>query len=253
MTKEEKKEYYKEYQKEYYKANKGKKAESNKEYRVKNKEKIKEYRQENREYYKEYNKEYVKVNKDKIAEYLKANKDKIAECSKEYYKANKGKKAEYTKANKEKIAEYNKQYKKVNKDKIAEYQKEYQKKKRKTDPLYKLKHNLRSSSSRVWKGTTKSATTEKLLGCSYIEFRDYITAQFVGNMTWENYGDVWHVDHIIPLATIENVNQIELIESLCHYSNLQPLFSEDNLSKHDKLDYEYPAIYKTNLNHNSNK
>ena len=72
-------------------------------------------------------------------------------------------------------------------------------------------------------------------------------------MSWDNYGDAWHIDHIIPLATIKNVNQIELIESLCHFSNLQPLFADDNISKSDRLDYEYPAIYKTNLLHNSNK
>ena len=202
---------------------------------------------------KEYDKKYREKNKEKIKAYLEANKDKRAEYQKEYVKANKDKTAEYQKeyrkANKDKVAEYYK----VNKDKLVEYQIEYAKERRKTDPLYKLKLNLRRSSHRAWKGTTKPATTEKLLGCSYIEFRDYIQCQFVGNMDWENYGKLWHVDHIIPLAVIEDVSQTELISSLCYYSNLQPLFAEDNLSKNDKLDYEYTKIYKTNLKHNSNK
>ena len=72
-------------------------------------------------------------------------------------------------------------------------------------------------------------------------------------MTWENYGKVWHIDHITPLAVIKDIEQKELIESLCHFSNLQPLFAEDNISKKDRLDYQYPEIYKTNIFHNSNK
>jgi hypothetical protein len=139
------------------------------------------------------------------------------------------------------------------KEKKKEYYKAYVKEKRKTDPLYILSLILRRSIYRACKGEAKPKKTEELLGCTYNDFKDYIESQFVGNMGWENYGDAWHIDHIIPLAVIENVNQIELIESLCHFSNLQPLFAEDNRSKNDRLDYEYPAIYKTNLLHNSNK
>ena len=216
MTKEEKKEYYKAYR------------EANKE-RIK--EYSKQYREENREENREKNKEYYKAYREK-------NRDKVAGYSKTYREKNK-----------EKL----KQYREENRDKISEHQKEYRKKKLKTDPIFKLTKNLRTSSKRAWKGTTKPETTEKLLGCSYIEFRDYIESQFVGNMSWENYGDVWHIDHITPLAVIKDVSQKELIESLCHFSNLQPLFAEDNISKKDRLDYQYPAIYKTNLKHNSNK
>jgi hypothetical protein len=246
MTKEELKEYHK----AYYQANK----EKNKAYREANRDKIAEkkkaYYQANKEKLKEKRKGYYEANRDKITEYCKAyyeaNRDKLLENNKAYRKENRDKLAEYNK-------EYHKAYYEDNREHYIEYQKEYNKKKRKIDPLFKLKSNLRNASWKAFKGQAKNATTQKLLGCTYNYFKDYIESQFVGNMTWENYGDIWHVDHIIPLATIKNVNQIELIESLCHFSNLQPLFAEDNLSKKDKLDYEYPAIYKTNLLHNSNK
>jgi len=225
------------------------------------KEYNKAYREKNIERIKEIDKAYYEKNRDKIAEktkvYRKDNKERIKEYKKAYYENNKDKIAEknkdYRKDNKERIAEWNKAWREKNKDILLERKRAYENERRKTDPLFKLKCNLRASSGKAFKGKSKPATTEKLLGCSYNDFKDYIESQFVGNMSWNNYGDAWHIDHIIPLAVIENVNQIELIESLCHFSNLQPLLTSDNISKHDRLDYEYPAIYKTNLLHNSNK
>jgi len=51
-------------------------------------------------------------------------------------------------------------------------------------------------------------------------------------MTWENYGPVWHVDHIKPLASASG---IEEVMKLCHFTNLQPLWAEANRVKGAKL------------------
>ena len=51
-------------------------------------------------------------------------------------------------------------------------------------------------------------------------------------MTWENYGQ-WHLDHVKPLYLSEN--EEDLIK-LNHYTNLQPLWAEDNLKKNRKYD-----------------
>jgi hypothetical protein len=57
--------------------------------------------------------------------------------------------------------------------------------------------------------------------------------QFISGMTWENYGYYgWHVDHKIPLASAKTKE--ELIK-LCHYTNLQPLWMDENLSKGAKI------------------
>ena len=46
-------------------------------------------------------------------------------------------------------------------------------------------------------------------------------------MNWENRG-LWHIDHIIPLATAKTEDEIIRLN---HYTNLQPLWAIDNLKK----------------------
>jgi hypothetical protein len=53
-------------------------------------------------------------------------------------------------------------------------------------------------------------------------------------MSWENYGlKGWHIDHIKPLEKF-NLLDLEQLKRACHYTNLQPLWAEDNLSKGSK-------------------
>ena len=58
-------------------------------------------------------------------------------------------------------------------------------------------------------------------------------SQFTDGMTWDNWGKYgWHVDHKVPLSSAKTPD--ELIK-LCHYTNLQPLWAKDNLSKGAKI------------------
>jgi len=50
-------------------------------------------------------------------------------------------------------------------------------------------------------------------------------------MTWENYG-IWHIDHIIPLSSVSEESKIY---DLCYYTNLQPMWGNENLSKGKKI------------------
>jgi hypothetical protein len=168
---------------------------------------------------KEYNKEYYQSNKDKIKEYHQANKDKIKEYHKEYYQANK----EYKK-------EYLKEWREANK----EYSNEYKKNRRKTEPLFKLVSNLRARTYIAFKnkGYSKNTKTKEMLGIEWEVAKQHIERQFTKGMNWDNQGK-WHIDHIIPLAS---ANTEEQLIKLCHYTNLQPLWAEDNLTKSDKID-----------------
>ena len=77
----------------------------------------------------------------------------------------------------------------------------------------------------------KPNKSEILLGCNWLHFKEYFEKLFKPGMSWSNHGD-WHIDHIVPLSTGKNVNDII---KLCHHSNLQPLWATENLKKSDRI------------------
>lgn len=82
-------------------------------------------------------------------------------------------------------------------------------------------------------GRTKSSGTKKLIGCPIEILILHLESQFIEGMSWENYGPVWHVDHIKPCSNFDLSNP-EQQRACFNYSNLQPLFAADNLQKGDK-------------------
>jgi len=85
--------------------------------------------------------------------------------------------------------------------------------------------------SRVWqaiRGRTKSWPKE-VIGCGLDEFKEHIESLFSEGQSWDNYGSIWHIDHIKPIKW-GNPSMEELIERL-HYSNVQPLGRRENQSK----------------------
>jgi hypothetical protein len=103
----------------------------------------------------------------------------------------------------------------------------------KIDPLFRLKRRTRNLIRNSFRkqGYSKMSKTNSILGISFEEFKVYFESRFVGGMSWDNMGK-WHIDHIIPLSSANSED--ELIK-LCHYTNLQPLWEKDNLSKGDKI------------------
>jgi hypothetical protein len=73
----------------------------------------------------------------------------------------------------------------------------------------------------------------KLIGCSPIKLKKHLESKFVNGMNWDNYGlKGWHIDHIEPISL--GRENIEILNKLTHYENLQPLWSKDNLIKSSK-------------------
>lgn len=120
-----------------------------------------------------------------------------------------------------------------NRDKRLLYAIEYEKSRKKTDPIYKLIRITRSRINNFLKNNkiTKQNKTFDIVGCSPEFLKEHIEKQFTEGMSWDLMGQHIHIDHIIPLSS---ANTEEEIYKLCHYSNLQPLWAEDNLKKSNK-------------------
>ena len=80
---------------------------------------------------------------------------------------------------------------------------------------------------------TKSSKTSELLGCTVEDLRLFLEAEFTEGMTWENYGK-WHIDHIRPCASF-NLENPEEQKKCFHWTNLQPLWAQDNIRKGAKI------------------
>ena len=71
----------------------------------------------------------------------------------------------------------------------------------------------------------------KLLGCAIEKVVKHIEAQFKEGMAWDNYGYYsWHIDHIKPCDAFDLTDPAQRAECF-NYTNLQPLWAEDNLAK----------------------
>ena len=79
----------------------------------------------------------------------------------------------------------------------------------------------------------KSRKTMGLIGCSVPQLRKHLEAQFTEGMTWDNHGE-WHIDHIKPCASFDLTDAEQQLECF-NYTNLQPLWASDNLSKGAKV------------------
>jgi hypothetical protein len=189
-------------------------------------------------------------NKIRKAQYYLDNKEWIDERNSKWKEANRDKLREdgkvYYQLNKEKTAENKKEYRLKNKDIIRIKNKEYwetkgrerkrlrDKERMKNDPLFKLRRTIKCLIYNSIKngGFGKKSKSNEILGISYNEFKLYIENKFSEGMTWENHGD-WHFDHITPISWAKTEDEIY---KLNHYSNFQPLWREDNLSKGNKYE-----------------
>tara|TARA_R100000365_G_C2745572_1_gene74473 strand:+ start:1743 stop:2492 length:750 start_codon:yes stop_codon:yes gene_type:complete len=120
-----------------------------------------------------------------------------------------------------------------------EWEREYGRKKRdrrKDDPVFKIMASVRRRVIAALKGQSKSASTAALIGAPVEVVKAHIQSQFSVGMTWENWGrgwfgaKEWHLDHVKPLASFDLTDPRQLALA-CHYTNLQPLWSKDNLIK----------------------
>jgi hypothetical protein len=199
--------------------------------------------------YGENNKEWVKFRKKKdyqknrekrlkkVKEYRLKNLEVVREKdrlrSKKMWKENPDKLRQSFFKNKDKRIATKKLWEVKNKEKLKSQKKEYVKKRKSEDILYYLKLICRNRLYHFLKtkNITKKNTTFEIVGCSPQELKEHLENKFVLGMDWENRME-WHIDHIVPLSSAKTEDELY---KLCHYTNLQPLWVEENLKKSNKI------------------
>jgi hypothetical protein len=152
----------------------------------------------------------------------KENKDKVTNIGKIWREKNK-----------ESIKDRIKEWEKKNYQKIRDRKNKRARDRRKEDPVYHMINKVRCRLKKylITFNITKKNRTFDIVGCTPQELKEHLEKQFKDGMTWENR-NLWHIDHISPLSSAKTEEELY---KLCHYTNLQPLWAEENLKKSNKI------------------
>ena len=185
-------------------------------------------------------------------DHYERNKKKIRAKQAKWYEENKekhlAKNKQYYEANRERQLEYRKEYRKKNADKIRQYRHDERTKQRANELSREKYHNniayrlSKRVSNEVWKGLNRTGTSKaggrtwNHLPYNPEELKQHVESLFQEGMSWENYGE-WHVDHRKPCSSFDLVEEDEQRKCF-HYTNLQPMWAIENLSKWASFDPE---------------
>jgi hypothetical protein len=217
------------YMSEYYKNNHAKLLKNNKDYYQNNKSKRLQYRKEyylnNSHQISQYKKEYNANNIEAIAKYKRQwyddNKIEILQDRKIYYENNKD----------------------IILPKLKDYQanhkiecNKHQKNRYNNDPIYKLRHRCSAMIRVALKSNKNNISILKFLPYTIQELKEHLEKQFDNNMSWNNHGNYWHIDHIVPQSKLPYSSMSDDNFKKCWaLDNLQPLEAIANIKKSNKI------------------
>jgi len=180
------------------------------------------------------NKKYFTEEERKEAKkrWNKKNKENFPDYHKEYYQKHKAtilkSREEYRQTHQKEIIQYRQNHK--------ENTRIYENGKWANNIDFKLRKILRSRLFNALRNNAKRGSAVRDLGCSIPELKIHLESKFQEGMTWENWSfKGWHIDHVIPLDSFNLSNRKEFLRA-CHYTNLQPMWGEENMKKHNRLD-----------------
>jgi hypothetical protein len=188
---------------------------------------------------KAYQKTHIEQHRKSCREYARRNRKKVVAISRKWYFEHLDEMKEYHKvyrgiynpAHAEERAKYIHEYYIKNKERLNESKKIQQAKRWRTNLNFRITCNLRSRLNQAIKHNLKSKHTKELIGCTIDFLKQHLEKQFKPEMSWQNYGLYgWHIDHIKSCDSFD-LSKEEEQRTCFHYTNLQPLWAEENLSK----------------------
>jgi len=152
---------------------------------------------------------------------------------------------EWRENNKERFLEICKTYR--DKDDKKKLRQEYLKKKYSEDIKFKLTHLYRTRIRQCVKSKFFPKNTAfdyvGTLGCEWDTLIRWLEFNMTPEMTWENYGPYWHVDHVYPCSLFDFSQETERVKCF-NWTNLTPLEAIENLKKSNHLDSDLIEYYR---------
>jgi len=92
-----------------------------------------------------------------------------------------------------------------------------------------------------WKG--RGTFIQEYIGADIGFVRELIEKMFIEDMSWDNYGSLWVIDHIVPFRSFDIFKEEDL-KLVWNYRNLMPILDEDNGKKHGNVFFAFELLYK---------
>jgi hypothetical protein len=167
---------------------------------------------------KEYRLNNLEKFKDKDKKYYIKNRIKVRERDNSYYEKNK-----------EKIFEQRKKYREQNKELLKQKAHDYY--------INNIQKRLGITyRNRVREKMKTGKGYIDYLGCEIVDLIKWFEFNFLfsDTLTWENYGKVWEIDHVIPCATFDLTN-LEDVYKCFNWKNTKPVTKNFNRSKNKNI------------------
>ena len=177
---------------------------------------------------KDYKKKYYQRNKHKYLSYREENKEHLLDTRRKNYEKNK-----------DEINKKRRIYRAKIKQRVRSNQREQQRRRLERDPAFKMKLRV-SCSVRAYlakRGSSKAGkSTFTKLPYTPQELVEHLESQFDEQMSWENYGRYWEIDHIYPQSRLTFTSlEDENFQKCWALENLRPLEKDANRRKSDKI------------------
>ena len=165
-------------------------------------------------------------------------------CRKKYNERNHDKIKTYNgkhyQKNSEELKAYQVWYRQTFPEKRSEYNKKWFMKKYNSDSKFKLDSTFGHQIWDALKNNKSGITWKFFVPYTLDELMEHLESQFDENMTWDNYGSYWHVDHIKPKISFNYVDHDnEEFRECWALENLQPLPAHINSKKQHKIGPEW--------------
>lgn len=200
------------------------------------KDRTRKFNEDNPDYYANYYERNRDRELSRQEKYRLENPEKTRAAQKAWRKKNPDASNRRYAENKEHIKAQRAKTRLDNLERYRKYARDHMREKRLT-PKGKLDGSIRAGVARgLIKGGKSGKKTFDILGYSVTQLMAHLEAKFSPEMNWENYGNYWHIDHIIPLSAhnYQTVDDLDFSRAWA-LSNLRPLEAKENLSKGAKL------------------